>query len=468
MNLSGHAPAAGRPPQPHSLRQRLVMQLLVLAAALAVGLYLAVLYSAQRASQATMDAILGAATLSMASNLRATDQGVRIDLPPSTLSMLSATGQERLFYRFSVNDTALSGYEDLPVLSLSSLALTPVFYNDTYRGADLRLATVSRALMIDDTLTPVQVVVGHTRDGQRRIAAQLAQNAAVFGLLLFLVSIPLSLVSAGNMLRPIRTIADAVGRRGAHDLRPVRQPAPAELLPLVGALNAFIARLKAAFHHTETFLAEAAHHIRTPLATLRSEGELLLRSTQEDAQRQRIRRMIRSADECARSAGQLLEHATILYRSEQLEQTEIDLCSLTAKLVERFRTSADMRDMTFVLTLPDHPCPIRADSVLLEAALRNLLDNAVKYPPAETDIHVSLTVRGAGYRACVRDHGPGIGGAPTAQLVRRFQRGATSENIVGAGLGLTIVQEVADTMGGTFTIIDAEGGGTCATLDLPR
>lgn len=454
--------------QPRSLRRHLVMQLVVLAAVLAIGLYLAVLYSAQRASQATMDAILGAATLSMASNLRATDQGVRIDLSPSTLSMLSATGQERLFYRFAIGDYVLSGYQDLPVLVLSSPAVTPVFYDGSYRGAELRLATVSRALMLDGTLTPVQVIVGHTRDGQRRIAAQMAQNAAIFGLLLFLLSIPLSLVSAGNLLRPIRTIAQAVGRRGAHDLRPVRQPAPAELLPLVGALNAFIARLKAAFHHTETFLAEAAHHIRTPLATLRSEGELLLRNTEDDSQRQRIRRMIRSADECARSAGQLLEHATILYRAEQLEQTEIDLRALTARMVERFRTIAEMREMSFTLSLPDTACPIQADQVLLEAALRNLLDNAIKYAPSETDIHVTLTRPGTGYRLCVRDHGPGIGGVPTAQLVRRFQRGLATEHIVGAGLGLTIVQEVAETLGGSFSITDATGGGACATLDLPQ
>ncbi len=454
--------------QPRSLRRSLAIQLVVLAAVLAIGLYLAVLYSAQRASQATMDAILGAATLSMASNLRATDQGVRIDLSPSTLSMLSATGQERLFYRFAIDGQVLSGYQDLPVLALPSPAVTPVFYDGSYRGAELRLATVSRALMLDGTLTPVQVIVGHTRDGQRRIAAQLAQNAAIFGLLLFLLSIPLSLVSAGNLLRPIRTIAQAVGRRGAHDLRPVRQPAPTELLPLVGALNAFIARLKAAFHHTETFLAEAAHHIRTPLATLRSEGELLLRTTEDDSQRQHIRRMIRSADECARSAGQLLEHATILYRAEQLEQTEIDLRTLTARMVERFRTIAEMREMSFTLSLPDTACPIQADQVLLEAALRNLLDNAIKYAPSETDIHVTLTQPGTGYRLCVRDHGPGIGGVPTAQLVRRFQRGLAAEHIVGAGLGLTIVQEVAETLGGSFSITDATGGGACATLELPQ
>jgi two-component system sensor histidine kinase TctE len=453
--------------RPMSLRRRLFVQLVMLAAVLAMGLYLAVLYSAQRASQATMDAILGAATLSMAANLRTTDQGVRIDLSPSTLSMLSATGQERLFYRFAINDAVLSGYEDLPLPAQSQPGLDPLFYDGNYRGTALRLATVSRALMIDGVLTPVQVVVGHTRDGQHRIAAQLAQNAAVFGLALFLVSIPLSLISAGNLLRPIRTIAQAVGRRGAHDLRPVRHAAPAELAPLVGALNAFIARLKAAFRHTETFLAEAAHHIRTPLAALRSEGELLLRNTDDADQRQRIRRMIRSADECARSAGQLLEHATILYRAEQPDPSELDLAALTARLVDRFRTIAEMRDMEIALDLPDDPCPIRADAVLVEAALRNLLDNAVKYAPSDTTIHVSLTRIGDHLRFRLRDHGPGIGGAATTDLVRRFQRGAGSETIVGAGLGLTIVQEVADAMGGIFTITDAEGGGTCATFDLP-
>lgn len=452
-----------------SLRRRLVAQLLALAAVLGLGLYLAVLFSAERAAEATMDEILGAATLSMAANLRAAGDEVTIDLPPGTLSMLSATGQERLFYRFALGDTVLSGYEDLPTLPLSNPALTPVFFGGTYRGAELRLATVTRSLMVDDVLTPVQVVVGHTRDGQRRIAAQLAQNAAIIGLALFLVSIPLSLLSAGNLLRPLRRIVQAVGRRGAHDLRPVLHPAPAELVPLVSALNAFIARLRAALHHTETFLAEAAHHIRTPLAALRSEGELLLRHAEDERQRAHVRRMIRSADECARSAGQLLEHATILYRAEQVDRSELDLRDLVEKLVDRFRTIADMHDMDIVLSLPDRPCLVQADTVLLEAALRNLLDNAVKYAPPETAIHVTLTHRDPdGLRIAVRDFGAGLGGAETRDLVRRFQRGAAAEGVVGAGLGLTIVQEVADAMGGRFEITDAEGGGACATLDLPR
>ena len=456
-----------RRPAP-SLRRRLVGQLLALAAVAALALYVAVRTSSERASEATQDAILGAATLAMAEGLRPVEGGAEVDIDPGTFSMLAAMGEERLFYRVLIGGQTVTGYDDLPLPEAPPSALAPAYFTADYRAATLRLAAVSRSLMIEGRAAPVLVVLGQTRDGQAAIAAALANRAGAVGLLVFLGAVPLSLLAAGRVLRPIEALAEAVARRGPRDLRPVRHPAPQELAPLMEALNGLISRLKFTLDQTETFLAEAAHHIRTPLATLRSEADVAVRLTADEALRSRLRGMIRAVDESARSAGQLLDHATVLYRADQQATDPVDLRALTVALVDRFRPTADLRDIALAL---DDRAPgafgTRGDAVLIEAALRNMLDNAVKYSPDDTRITVTLDQDGPQARLAVRDRGPGLQGADPAALIARFQRGEDTAGVVGSGLGLTIVAEVAAAAGGRFTLTDRKGGGTCATLWLP-
>jgi two-component system sensor histidine kinase TctE len=457
------------PPRPApSLRRRLVVQLLALAAVAALALYLAVRTSSERASEAALDALLGAATLAMAEGLRPVEGGAEANIDPGTFSMLAATGEERLFYRVLIGGQTVTGYDDLPLPPALRSEPTPAFYAAAYRDAQLRLAAVGRSLMIEGRATPVLVVLGQTRDGQAAIASALANRAAAVGLAIFLVAVPLSLLAAGRVLRPIEALAGAVAARGPRDLRPVRHPAPQELAPLMEALNGLIARLKFTLDQTETFLAEAAHHIRTPLATLRSEAEVAMRLAPDDALRARLQGMIRAVDESARSAGQLLDHATVLYRADRQAAAPVDLRALVQAQVERFRPTADLRDIA--LALEDRaPTPFvtRGDAVLIEAALRNLLDNALKYSPGDSRVTVRLSAAGKSASIAVLDRGPGLQGADPAALIARFQRGPGVGGIVGSGLGLTIVAEVAAATGGTFHLTDRDGGGACATLLLP-
>lgn len=450
-----------------SLRRRLVVQLLALAAVLAVLLFAAVRFSAERASEATLDAILGAATIAIAEEIRSAEGGAVIDLSPGTFSMLAAMGDERIFYRVNLGAATLTGYDDLPLPDVVPAALAPAFYSTPYRDTQVRIAAVSRSLRIDNRPAALLVLVGQTRVGQSAIAQGLANRAAAVGLVVFLLAVPLSLLAADNLLRPIARLAAAVGRRGARDLRPVRAATPAELVPLVVALNSFIARLRGTLAQTETFIAEAAHHIRTPLAVMRAEAELALHQSNDEATRARLRRLIRAVDDSARSAGQLLDHATVLYRADQQALAEVDLGALAQALVERFRPTAEMKDMRLSL-VAESGVTVRGDAVLIEAALRNLLDNAIKYSPSETEVSLALTTEDGRAVIRCRDHGRGLAGAPLAALTSRFQRGPNVGDVAGSGLGLTIVSEAMAAMGGRFILEPAEDGeGTRATLSLP-
>jgi len=449
-----------------SLRRRLVGQLVVLAAGLALVLYIAVRVGAERASQATLDAVLGAAAQGLAEEMRAAEGGVLFDVPPGTFSMLAAMGEERIFYRVDVGGQTVTGYPDLPLPRRPPTALAPQFYTVPFRDAQVRMAAVARSLRIEGRATPVLVALGQTREGQEAIAAQLGNRAAALGLAVFLAAIPLALLVARSLTAPIDRLAESVGRRGPRDLRTVRHPAPQELAPFVTALNSFIGRLRGTLSQTETFIAEAAHHIRTPLAVMRNEAELALRQSGEEETRARLRGLIRSADDAARSAGQLLDHATVLYRADQAEWARLDLAAMVRAVADRLAPAAGMKDIELHLDLAS-ALPCDGDAVLVEAALRNIIDNAIKY--SAPDAAVEITARAMATQAVVRvaDRGRGLGHVTPDRLLRRFRRGDNVGDVAGSGLGLTIVDEAAVAMGGTFSLSPRDGGGTCAEFCLP-
>jgi two-component system sensor histidine kinase TctE len=126
-----------------------------------------------------------------------------------------------------------------------------------------------------------------------------------------------------------------------------------------------------------------------------------------------------------------------------------------------------MRDISLVVALPDEKIALRYDRLLFESALRNLIDNAIKYSFADSQIEIVLCQRGQSAVVTVQDRGRGLGEDASIRLAGRFQRGENVKDIIGSGLGLTIVRDVARAIGGSFTIKNRTGGGTCAELILP-
>ncbi len=449
-----------------SIRRRLIWQLLAAAAILSAILYLAIRSVADRAVEATQDSIIGAAAISIAEELRGGADGVQIDIPFSTFSMLGAVGDDRIFYRILVGAETVTGYDSLPLPQRAPTGLTPVFYSAAFLDTEVRIAAVERSVLADGRVVSVSVLVAQTQTARAGIVARLANWAAVLGLGFFSVAAVLAIFTARSVLQPLNRLREAVERRGPQDLRPVERPVPVELVPLVGALNGFIARLSAALNRTETFIAEAAHHIRTPLATLRAQSENALHQARDETARVNLRAIIRSADDAARSAGQLLDHAAVIYRTDQRADERIDLTALVEGVVDFMRPAADIRDVSLQLSA-NGPMTLHADRLLVESAVRNLLDNAVKYSDPDGRIEVELTQSDGMARMRFLDQGRGLGGGDEARLLRRFSRGKNVDDVVGSGLGLTIVREVARAHRGRITLSDRKGGGTCAELSLP-
>lgn len=452
---------------PASLRRRLVWQLLALAAVLSLLMYLSIRAIARQASEASQDAVLGAAVFAVAEDLRGGPDGVEIGLPYDAFSMLGSLAQDRVFYRIDMAGATATGYADLPLPEGAAAAAAPVFATVPFRDTELRVVALTRAVLADRQLVPVTVALGQTRAGQEALAARTATRAAAFGLGFFVLAAALALLTAGSVLRPVDRLAAAVRRRGPRDLRPVDHPTPRELRPLVLALDGLITRLRSTLDRTETLIAEAAHHIRTPLATVRVRAELALRQAETPEAREALRRVIRAVEESARSAGQILDHATVIHRSERRVDERVDLSALVARTVAAMTATAELRDVTLTAGPIAPGLATRGDAVLLESALRNLLDNAVKYSDPDGEVTVTLAAEGREADVQIADRGRGLSGADARGLAERFRRGPNAGDVIGSGLGLTIVAEVAQTHGGRFALAEREGGGTCARLWLP-
>jgi len=455
-------------PLTNSIRRKLILQLLVVAAVLSLLLYLSIQTVARDAVETSQDGILGAATTAIAEQLRGGEDGVDIDIPYSAFSMLGSISQDRVFYRIVVGGQTVTGYNDLPDPPDGASLLAPTYYSSPFRDTDVRIAAVERSVLVNAESVRVIIMVAQTRQGQAAIVANIANRSAGLGFGFFGVAAILSLLTASSVLRPLRRLAGAVSRRGPQDLRPVTGTTPRELVPFVTALNGFIARLRGALSRTETFIAEAAHHIRTPLSTVRAQAEIALRQTDDPETRQTLHQMIRAVESSSRSAGQLLDHATVVYRTEQRTDERLNLGHITADITRASEATAELKDLTLTTITPDAEIHVTGDRLLIECALRNLIDNAIKYTPPDGVISVSIQAQSGYAIVDVTDSGRGLGTASTNQLTERFRRGENADDIIGSGLGLTIVQEVATAHSGSFTLRNnPEGIGTCARLSLP-
>ncbi len=452
-----------------SIGRRLTLLLAAVAALLSVLSWNMVTGFARQAAERTQDNVLAASVTTIAETLRSEQAEVRLELPYAAFSMLGAISEDRVFYRVTAGDRMLTGYEDLPVPSTGRQGQV-VFDTSDYIGTAIRMASTTRLVLAGEDPVTVTVTVAQTRDGVGTITSELSRLAAFMSVAFFFVAVALSAIAARTSLRPLNEVAAAVSRRGPSDLRPLLRPAPSELAPLLSSLNRLMERLGQSSRRSEDFIAEAAHRIRTPLATVRAQSEIALRYVDSETAKRRLRQIIRAVDESSRSAGQLLDHATVAYRSEDLARDLLNLSDLASQTAAAVEPTAAMRDIRLQLEVVATGTQIEVlgDAVLLDNAMRNVLDNAIKYSPEDTTVTIRITQAGKEARITVIDQGPGLGDEPVEALTERFRRGKNTEGVVGSGLGLTIANDVLRAHDGRLELTTAQDGrGACVSLVLP-
>jgi len=371
-----------------------------------------------------------------------------------------------------------------PTLLVRSAAApsTPLVDGDGFRER-LWGNELWRFFSLRDAAGHYQAQVGQRHD----LRYALARDAAQSVLMPLLIGLPLLALAiwlaVGSALRPLSaaTAAVAARRPEALDALAIEQP-PAEVLPLIDALNTLFARIRRTLDSERQFTANAAHELRTPLAALKTQAQVALRAGSEatppgatsPGRQHALEQVIAGVDRMTRLTEQLLllarldpEGTTLPRRPLDLAALAIDVCAqlepiARAHAVElsfsRLDTASDGTDAS--------GSGYRVDGAaeLLGALLRNLVENAIRH--ARAKVEVSLHATPGALALCVDDDGPGIAEEQRRRALERFER-LGERGGGGSGLGLSISARIAELHGGELALAASPVGGLRASLHLP-
>lgn len=301
------------------------------------------------------------------------------------------------------------------------------------------------------------VQVGERSHDRGEIAAGVVRALLVplaFGLPALALLVWLGISAA---LRPLPALGRQVEARDPRDLATLRMDgAPAEVAPLVRALNALFARVARMIENERRFTADAAHELRTPLAALRTQAQVARAAPDAPGRQHALDNVIAGCDRATRLVEQLLTLARLEPGQLRGQAARCDLRELARHAIAELAPAALARGVDIELESGE-PVLIDGHADLIAVLLRNLVDNAVRYSPPRTCVRVAAVNAGATSSIVVTDQGPGVPAPGRGRILQRFYRVAGSE-ASGSGLGLSIVQRIAEIHAAELALAEGPGG----------
>jgi signal transduction histidine kinase len=406
-------------------------------------------------------------------------QSIAIQVQDLRASIVSGTGPPRLelprsLQEFYAQPDTLNGYQllsadgtvlesggfsapelPLPVAQGGGQAITQL-ETDALSGGRIMAA----ALQLDDRHGPYWLRVVRNLEDTESLVAQLMLGALdelypPIALLLIAV-IGVVIVTVLSSLRPLRTVSHQASMLSLNrlDERLHAQNLPRELVPLVQAVNASLNRLEADYRVQRDFTANAAHELRTPLATLRARLESRL-SAQE------LGDVAFEIEQLARLVEQLLCLAR-LDSQEQFQFAAFDAYAVALEVARELAPVAIESGHYVTAATPDASVPANGNATLTRLVFRNLIENAIQYTPAGT----TITLSADSATVIIADDGPGIDPQVAASLFERFRRGPNASGF-GAGLGLAIAKCIMERQGGRLSLDGNAARGARFVMNFP-
>lgn len=444
--------------RPNSLRKALVLWLLVPLAGLiilsSIPTYLIAIHAANEAYD---NALLDPA-LAIAGHIGSSGAEVELGLPSIALDALRVDTTDRMFFQvLGPANEVIAGNAAIPKPPAGLGHAQRNFYDAQVSGERVRVA----AMAVPNQHGRILVQVAETYFKRDKLVHEMVFTSLVPEVLVAAFAIGISWFGIKRSLAPLDRLRREIASRSPRDLRPVvEEGKPTEVQPLVGALNRLLARLNASVESQHRFIANAAHQLRTPLAGLKTHTELARRQPSSTELQALLAMILGETERTSHLINQLLT----LARAEPAEGAErllqpVNLRDLAGRAVQEWVPRAIARNIDLGFELED--AWTLGQPLLLRELLANLLDNAIAYTQQGGAVTVRTRSDEASSVLEVEDNGPGIPEPERARVFERFYRvpGTRGE---GCGLGLAIVQEIAQRHGARVEISVPESGrGTC-------
>lgn len=432
-----------------SLRGRLFMLLIVPLIVVAAAATFARYQAATRLSQELYDNTLLAVALTISRDVLISGGDV---LTEQLLDELTTALGDPVYYRITGPGggfvTGYSGPPDLPAGTIVEGG-DPVFFDSVSLGRPVRALVLREFISEPQFGGWVTVEVWQTIIQRRALSRQLLSQSIALLASVLMTAVLILWFGIQLGLKPLLDLRDAIGQRTADDLRPIRRWVPPELRPLVETTNSLFERLSRAFALRDSFISDAAHQMRNPVAAMQSQAEAATSAPTEAELRSRVADLADSARATSRLTAQLLSLERVRGRSLKEFADPVDLVSIVRNKILSFAEAQLRRGIEVTFSVQGEPRAVVCDQVLIEEMVTNLLDNAGKYglhPGGRLD--VSLVFDPQFIRLLFEDDGPGIPPAMRDRIFDRFFRLDTDQSR-GCGLGLAIVADVAEAHGGS-------------------
>jgi two-component system, OmpR family, sensor histidine kinase QseC len=301
-----------------------------------------------------------------------------------------------------------------------------------------------------------RILVAESYEARNAVGKELAKHLLT-PLVIALPTLALGLVLLMRQrFKPLQRLATSIGQRSPDRLDPIAAAdVPQEIQPIIEQTNRLLQRVSDSIEQERRFTADAAHEIRTPLAVIRTYAQVAAAAAENDERTRALTSVVQATDRATHLLAQLLTMARLDNDTLTGHFVNCDLRKIAVDVIAEITPQALEKKVEVMLD-EGQAAWVRGEPALLAVLLRNLIDNAIRYSPAETFVAVTIKRADGQVRLTVSDQGPGIPESERERVLSRFTRLGGSE-APGSGLGLSIALRIAQLHGAALVLQDGPG-----------
>ncbi len=389
------------------------------------------------------------------------------NLPQPASELLRADESNAVHYQvIAPSGQFLAGESELPPPPKVADRTTGVVQlrDAELRGVEVRIAWVWVSLSLPEPNMAL-IQVAETREKRSVLATEIIKGVMLPQFVILPLAVLLVWLALARGIKPLHQLEERIRARKPDDLSPINhKDVPLEVVPLVDSVNGLLERLNDSLATQKRFLADAAHQLKTPLAGLRMQAEMALRTdAQTDDLKLSLQQIGRSSIRATHTVNQLLSLARAESPGALQQRAPCNMADIVLDALHDCldRALAKHIDIGYHGMQPEErDVWVNGNATLLGELVRNLLDNAINYTPSSAstpgiiNVHLLSDPFGHVLMLQVENSGAGIAEEDREKVFQPFYRVLGSE-VDGSGLGLPIVQEIARQHGASITLQDA-------------